>query len=171
MERALAGEAEAFDHLVLRYQNVLYNVALRVTGNPDDARDITQSAFLKAWQHLEGFDPARRFFSWLYRIALNLSITARSRRMETTEIPESLQSTGPSPTDRVENVEKRQNIERAIDELPEHYREVVLLRHMGELSYREIADSLDLPEKTVKSRLFTARRLLADKLYSYGDES
>ncbi len=164
VKRALAGEPEAFDCLVQRYQPVLYNVALRVTGNPDDAQDIAQMAFLRAWTNLHKFDPGRRFFSWLYRIALNLSLTTKSRRAEITEVPENLASIAASPLEEIEMRQRRQSMNKAIASLPLHYREVVLLRHMGELSYQEIADALGLPEKTVKSRLFTARRQLAEQV-------
>ena len=109
--------------------------------------------------------------AWLYRIALNLSITAQSRRVETTEVPESLHGKGPSPMDDVLQQEVQQDVERAVNDLPHHYREVVILRHMAELSYREIAEAINLPERTVKSRLFTARRLLAEALSSSEEAS
>lgn len=168
MKRALSGESQAFECLVQRYQPVLYNVALRVTGSSEDAQDITQTAFLRAWDHLERFDRRRRFFSWLYRIALNLSLSSRARRTETIELSETIQSEAPSALEALAMRERRDDIERAIAGLPDHYREVVLLRHMADLSYQQIAEALDLPVKTVKSRLFTARRRLAERLAPAG---
>lgn len=162
---ARAGDRRAFDTIVLRHQSTLYNVAVRVLRDPDDAIDAVQTTFTKAWDRLDTFDPSRRLFSWLYRIALNTALNERERRRPQESIEDvELVSGAPGPEDQVHGLERRHAIERALAALPVHYREVVVLRHFAELSYDEIADAVGVEPKTVKSRLFTARTRLADLL-------
>jgi RNA polymerase sigma-70 factor (ECF subfamily) len=168
IRRSLAGDAEAYGELVECHQRVLYNVALRMTGNREDAQDLTQNAFIKAWQKLATFDRNRKFFSWIYRILWNetLNLIQRGPRGET--LDETIPDTGRSPERESEAREERALIAEAIEELPADYRQVVLLRHYAQLSYQEMSRIIDLPEKTVKSRLFTARRLLGSILERKG---
>jgi len=164
VRRVLRGDKSRFAVLVERYQGVLFNVALRTVGDFDEAQDVTQSAFVKAYRNLHKFDPERRFFSWIYRIALNESIDARNARRPHHPVPEDLAASTPNALELITRDERRQELNTAISGLPEHYRRVVELRHRSELTYREIAEALAIPEKTVKSRLFTARRRLAEIL-------
>ena len=170
--RARAGDRRAFDEIVDRYQTTLYNVVLRVLRNHDDAVDVVQTAFARAWDRLDTFDPSRRFFSWLYRIALNAALNTRAKMRTSTPIEDiELVNPGAGPEDDVTRLEERVAIERAIAQLPEHYREVVLLRHFADQSYEEIAESVGIDAKTVKSRLFTARSRLAELLRHFHREA
>ena len=161
--RCLDGDEVAFAAVVGRYQRVLFTVALRSLGDYDEASDATQNAFIKAYSKLDTFDPTRRFFSWIYRILVNECLNARrDRRLHEPLTPE-LASVD-SPADLLEASERKQRVQAAILALPAAYREVVVLRHFAELSYDEIADALDVPARTVKSRLHTARQQLAGML-------
>jgi RNA polymerase sigma-70 factor (ECF subfamily) len=162
--RCLKGDTGAFEPLVARYQRALFTVALRLTGNREDARDATQNAFVRAFERLDTFDPARRFFSWLYRIAVNESLNLRrtQRAHEPIEMSPALEAA--STADPVERAELGARVQAALLQLPFEQREVIVLRHFAELSYEEIGDALSLPEKTVKSRLFAARQRLGPLL-------
>ncbi len=161
--RCLKGEAAAFEPLVDRYQRVLFSVALRLLGNYDDAKDATQNAFIRAYEHLDSFDPNRRFFSWIYRIAVHESLNFRRARRPQQEMDPGIAVMG-GQTEAVEARETSERVEQALARLSVEYREVVVLRYFGELSYEEISEALGVPEKTVKSRLFSARQRLATEL-------
>lgn len=161
--RCLNGDASAFEPLVTRYERALFAVALRLLGNYEDARDVTQNAFIRAYQRLDTFDPERRFFSWIYRIAINESLNLRrSRRPE--EPLGAWHEVEGGQEDGVAAGETAARVEQAIGRLSAEYREVVVLRYFGELSYEEIGRAVGVPEKTVKSRLFSARQRLAGLL-------
>lgn len=161
--RCRAGETAAFEALVGRYQRVLFTVALRMLGNRDAASDAAQNAFVKAYRKLETFDPTRRFFSWIYRILVNECLNARRDRPPHEPLAPDLAAVG-TPADVFETAERRRGVQAAILALPMEYREVIVLRHFTELSYEEIAETLHVPAKTVKSRLHTARARLAAML-------
>jgi RNA polymerase sigma-70 factor (ECF subfamily) len=140
---------------------VLFNVALRMLGDYAAADDATQNAFISAYRKLASFDPNRRFFSWIYRILVNECLNDRRSRRPFEPIGADAAAVG-SPAEDLETLERRRAVQAAIRDLPPDYREVVVLRHFGGLSYDEIADAVSVPAKTVKSRLHTAReRLLA----------
>jgi RNA polymerase sigma-70 factor (ECF subfamily) len=161
VSRARAGDTGAFETLVTRYHRVLFTVALRMLGNDADAGDATQVAFIRAYERLDSFDPRFRFFSWLYRILLNECSNSRRGRRAPQEIASEL-AADPTPLEALERAERRRRVQMALLDLPAEYRQVVVLRHFGELSYEEIAGTLGISSKTVKSRLYTARqRLLA----------
>src|SRR5215510_13546368 len=161
--RCLKGDASAFEPIVTRYQRVLFTVALRLLGNAEDARDATQNAFVRAYERLDTFDPSRRFFSWIYRIAVNESLNLRRTVRPHESLPETLES-APAGMDAVEARELSERVQAALMTLTPEYREVVVMRHFADLSYGEIAETLEIPEKTVKSRLFSARQRLAPLL-------
>jgi RNA polymerase sigma-70 factor, ECF subfamily len=161
--RCLRGDLAGFEPLVERYHRVLFGVALRLCGNYQDACDATQDAFIKAFEHLESFDPDRKLFSWLYRILVNECLNTRRARRHVEPLDEGLAATG-RPDEAAAATERRQHIQAALDALPVPSRQVVVLRHFADLSYAEIAETLGIPEKTVKSRLFTARQRLAQLL-------
>lgn len=150
------------------HQRVLYNVALRMVGNREDAQDVTQVAFIKAYQKLATFDRNRKFFSWVYRIMWNESLNLIQRRPRHEALDEEMPARDPSPDRDSEERETSALIHAAIQELPADYRQVILLRHFAQLSYQEMSQIIELPEKTVKSRLFTARRLLGSILERKG---
>ena len=167
--RCLKGDASAFEPLVLRYQRVLFTVALRLLGNAEDARDATQNAFIRAYERLDTFDPSRRFFSWMYRIAVNESLNLRRAQRPHEPLPPTLETSG-GTMDRLEARELSERVQAALMTLSSEHREVVVMRHFADLSYEEIAETLDIPAKTVKSRLFSARQRLAPLLV-VGEES
>jgi RNA polymerase sigma-70 factor (ECF subfamily) len=168
IRRSLDGDAEAYGELVAAHQRVLYNVALRMTGNREDAQDVTQIAFIKAYQKLATFDRGRKFFSWVYRILWNETLNLVQRRPRHEALDEETPAAQPSPERESEEREISARIHEAIEELPPDYRQVILLRHFAQLSYQEMSRVIELPEKTVKSRLFTARRLLGSILERKG---
>jgi RNA polymerase sigma-70 factor (ECF subfamily) len=168
VQRCLDGDPEAFAVLIDRYQRVLFNVSLRMLNNPEDARDATQTAFVKAYEKLDTFNPKYKFFSWIYKIMVNESLNQLARRRPHEEVDERMPSEEKTPEDRFETTQVEENVQRAVVELPLDYRRLVVLRHFGNLSYRDMSGALDLPEKTVKSRLYTARQMLRDILLKQG---
>jgi RNA polymerase sigma-70 factor (ECF subfamily) len=160
VERCRAGETAAFESLVVRYQRVLFTVALRMLGDHAAAADAAQNAFIKAYEKLGTFDVSRRFFSWIYRILVNECLNIQRDGRPFDAIPHDLAADG-TPADAFELDERRRRVQAAILALPAEYREVIVLRHFTELSYEEIGEALHVPAKTVKSRLHTARERLA----------
>lgn len=159
--RCLRGELEAFDHLVRRHERALYNGSLRIVRNPEDARDIVQGVFLKAYEKLSSYDPERKFFSWIYRMMVNASLNWIESRRSHLEIDMDLPSSDLTPEGEFVRGEESRRIEAALDRLKPEHRLAVVLKYFGELSYDELSYVLDLPAKTVKSRLYEARRHLA----------
>lgn len=173
-DESLATEArehgEAFEELVRRYQNRIYSLAYRMTGDNVEAYDLTQEAFLRCYAALPSFNPALRFAPWLYRIATNLCINfLQSSRVRKGGADPDLALQMPDhakqPDSLYEEKELRQRIHQAILNLPAKYRAVVILRHMQDKTYEEIAAILDLPLNTVRTHLFRARELLRRRLY------
>jgi RNA polymerase sigma-70 factor (ECF subfamily) len=163
--RCLRGESSAFEGLVRRYQRVLFSVAHRMLGNYEDARDATQNVFVRAYEGLDTYDPNRRFFSWIYRIAVNECLNLRRARRPSEPLPEQMESDeAAGPLETVAAQEQSEWIDAALVRLSEEHRLVVVLRHFADLSYSEMSEILSVPEKTVKSRLFEARQRLGDIL-------
>jgi RNA polymerase sigma-70 factor (ECF subfamily) len=167
LERYRNGDRAAFTELVVRYQRPLYNAAFWVLRNVEDANDITQIVFLKVAEQLDDYDPQYKFFSWIYRIAVNesLNLLRRNKREEAldddVELPGSERS---NPESQFGEAEVSRRIRSALMSLPTNDRVVLSLRHFSECSYQEIGQILDLDEKTVKSRLYEARHRLRDVL-------
>lgn len=159
-----AGDSAAFAELVDRYQLKIFNAAYRVTGNSADAQDVTQAAFLKAYEKLEQFDPQYRFFSWIYKIGINeaLNLVARRRSSGLPEIE--IADGGAGPEREAQGREIGREIQIALLELKPALRVTITLRHFEGLSYQEMSQVIGVPIKTVKSRLFTARRELRRRL-------
>ena len=161
--RCLEGDSAAFEPLVERYHGPLFRVAARLLGDREEARDATQTAFLKAYQALATCDRQRKFFSWIYRILINDCLnTLRARRPM-----QGLDGTMAAPverTDAIESAETRGRVRRALLQLTPDQRDVIVLRHFAEMRYEQMAASLGIPEKTVKSRLFSARQRLCELL-------
>lgn len=154
------GDKAAFANLVRRYFRPVYNAAYRVLGNEDDAADATQSVFLKVHERLGDYDPRYRFFSWLYRIAMNESIDVLRRNIRQEPLQDDVDYPGDErdgPESRLEAAQVSRRIQSALMRMKADDRVVISLRHFSECSYREIGEILDLDEKTVKSRLFEAR--------------
>lgn len=159
----LEGREEAAGGLIDRYQKPLFNVALRMLHDVEDAEDVTQTVFLNALLKLRTYDPKYRFFSWVYRMTVNESLNLLKRRKKTVALDDTpgLPVKG-SAADEVTEVEDR--VGKALLELNPDDRAVVVLRHFVSFTYEEIADVLEIPVKTVKSRLFTARDRLRGAL-------
>ncbi len=162
-ERCLQGDVEAFGTLIERYQKQIFRAVMHMVGNYEDARELTQQVFLKAFEGLRSYDRERKFFSWIYRIAMNESINhLKSRRsFEPIEPDNHSRSLRVEP---FETIERDCAVRQAVLSLRPEHRAVVVLRHFLNCSYRDAAEVLHLPEKTVKSRLFTARQLLREAL-------
>jgi len=161
---------EAFEELVRRYQNRIYSLAYRMTGDNVEAYDLTQEAFLRSYAALPSFNPDLRFAPWLYRIATNLCINfLQSSRVRKggadPDLALQMPDRGKQPDSLYEEKEQRHRIHQAILNLPAKYRAVVILRHLQDRTYEEIAAILDLPLNTVRTHLFRARELLRRRLY------
>jgi len=170
VRQCLAGDREAFGVLVGRHHKAVFNVALRMTRNFQEAQDITQAVFIKAYEKLSGYDARHKFFSWIYRMAVNeaLNFIKRDRRFEGLDTEREYATLLQTPEGEYEESEMSRNIQNALMLLKVDYRAVIILKHFQELSYHEIGYILDLPEKTVKSRLFTARQILKQVLLKQG---
>jgi RNA polymerase sigma-70 factor (ECF subfamily) len=168
IRKCLAGDADAFEGLVTRYQRPVFNVIYRMVRNRDDASEISQAVFLKAYLNLATFDTGRRFFSWICRIAMNDSINFLSSRRPSEPIAPTMPSSDAGPGEALASSELQEQLNAAIGTLSTDQRAVVVLRHFMECSYEEIASALQLPEKTVKSRLFEARQALRARLVAAG---
>jgi len=168
LDRCLGGDGGAFGQMIDRYQRVLFNVSLRMVGNREDALDITQTVFLKAYENLGTFDRRHKFFSWVYRIMINESLNHLSKARRTEPLDESLQSRARGPEEECSQNRLRESMQAALLELSPDYRQVIVLRHFAQLSYEEMSEALEVPEKTVKSRLHTARQLLGGIFSKHG---
>ena len=158
VSRCLQGDSSAFEVLVQRYQRIVFSVAYRLTANQEDARDIAQNAFLRAYERLDSFDTNRKFFSWIYKIAVNESLNYRRAHKPHEPIERALPiAVAGDPVDRLETSDR---IQVALMSLAPEYRELIVLKYFVELSYDEISDVVGIAEKTVKSRLFSARQQL-----------
>jgi RNA polymerase sigma-70 factor (ECF subfamily) len=166
-ERIQRGDQDAFAELVRLHQSAVFNVAYRFLGNVHDAEDAAQETFLRAWRFFNQFDTERTLGPWLKRIAVNVCLN----RLETDKPLLPLDPEGPAPLDPTPGPEAQtahraqtDRIRRELTSLPPRYRAVIELRHFQELSYEEIAETLHRPLTDVKSDLFRARKLLADRL-------
>jgi RNA polymerase sigma-70 factor, ECF subfamily len=182
VERVKAGDHAAFTELVKRYEGKVYQLALRLTGNGMDAGDVIQDVFLSVYQKIHTFRGAAAFSSWLYRITANASFAKLNQRRRAAAV--SLDDVLPAveeqssdlysewslkPDAVLFNKETREALERAINELPEEFRTVVVLRDVQNLSNQEVADILNLSIPAIKSRLHRARLVLRKKLGEYLD--
>jgi RNA polymerase sigma-70 factor (ECF subfamily) len=171
--RAQAGDTGAFEMLVVEHQTYAFNLAFRVLGNEQEAEDVAQEAFVRAWQALPRFRAQARFGTWLYRIVTNLCYTRLPKlRRELLAIGENDilehadHKTG-IPQEGVEAAERRAWLHRQIEELPESYRLLVALRYQQDLPYEEIASITGLPMGTVKTGLFRAKERLRSAWNTY----
>ena len=170
VRQTLAGDTDAFGVLVTRYQKVMYTVALRMLGNTEDAGDATQDAFVKAYHGLPTFDSTHRFYSWMYRILVNQCLNAIRSRRPLEPLDADFAGSG-NPFETTLAGERRGQIQAALQQLTPEYRSVVVLRHFAGQSYGEIAAALDIPEKTVKSRLYSARQILGETLLGWKEHA
>ncbi len=166
VRECLAGDTRAFGVLVDRYQRRVIAICARVAGGPyEDAQDLAQEAFLRAYTNLARYQAGRSFFAWLYRIAVNLALNARSRRHggpAAADILAGLPDPDPGgePAARLERAEQARRVQAALARLPADYAAILALRYGADLDYTEIAATLELPMGTVKARLHRAKALL-----------
>jgi len=165
VRKAQRGDRQAFGALVHSHRQGVVNVVYRMCGDAHLAEDAAQMAFLKAWQHLSRFRPGSSFRNWVYRIATNSALDDLRRERETLNPEEiELPAPGVAPEERVEQSERAERVRRAVLDLPEASRVVLVLREYEGLSYQEIAGTLDIPLGTVMSRLSYARKRLLEML-------
>jgi RNA polymerase sigma-70 factor (ECF subfamily) len=164
VRKVLAGETAAFTFLVDRYERVVFNAAYRITSDRQDAEDVTQTVFMKVFENLRVYNSRYRFYSWMYRIAVNeaLNHQARSRNRTSVDIEETRE---PGEVDQsLESKELEEQVQEAIFALEPGDRALVVLKHFQGFSYDEISFILDVPVRKVKSRLYTARQRLKEQL-------
>jgi RNA polymerase sigma-70 factor (ECF subfamily) len=168
---AVEGNSAAFGQLVTRYQDRLYNTLVHVVGSTDAAYDVVQDAFVQAYVKLETFERASAFYTWLYRIAFNLAISRRRREKPTLSVELARDASGhepidrgPAPDARLEQEERAGQVQRALAALSDEHRAILILREVDECGYEQIAEILDLPIGTIRSRLHRARLQLRDQL-------
>jgi len=175
VEATLNGDQAAFAELVYLHQDAVYNLCYRMLGNSTEAEDATQDAFLKAYVNLQRYDPSRSFKTWVMSIASNHCIDIiRKRRMQLLSLDEplpsgdaiALSSKEDGPQQMALQAEMSEEVQDLLDELQPDYRAAVVLRYWYEYSYAEIADALDTTESAIKSRLFRARQMLAQRAAS-----
>jgi RNA polymerase sigma-70 factor (ECF subfamily) len=164
-QRAAQGDRDAFGELVRLHQAGVYNAAYRMTGNRQDAEDAAQEAFVRAFRSSRTLDPSRPPGPWFRKIAVNVCLNRLEKR-EPQRLDDNLPvpSPDPGPEPRAVERERSRQVRRALLTLPPRYRAAIELRHFEELTYAEIAETLNRPLSDVKSDLFRARKLLAERL-------
>jgi len=181
VQKVIRGDVNAFEKLVLEYEKSVYNIALRMTGNSEDASDMTQEAFIKAYNSLQSFRGDSKFSVWLYRIATNVCLDflrSRSRKPtvslsvednEGEEVQLDVADESQSPELLLDRQMTRESVRRGLETLSPEYRQILLLREIRGLSYDEISQALGLEVGTVKSRIFRARKKLCTFLLQDGN--
>jgi len=169
LKRIAEGEKEIFGELVLKHQDFIFNVVSKYVRIEEEARDLTQDVFLKAYENIEKFRGESKISSWLYRIAYNLSMNWSERRSgRETQLDDELAETLAEPPSLAEEIFEREaqlaRITAILAEMPEKYRAVISLYYFEEKSYQEIAEALGLPMNTVKIHLLRAKERLREKL-------
>jgi RNA polymerase sigma-70 factor, ECF subfamily len=179
VQRALGGDAEAFGELVRRWERRIFALTYGLLGREEDARDATQETFLAAFRNLRGFRGEAKVSSWLHRIAVNQCLTRQRRAKVRNEaaLEDDVDTTGVfavpleySPANVAEGRQRTAAVRRALNGLPLELRQVVVMKEFEELTFREIAEALDLPLSTVKSRLYTGLKQLQMRLAKFGGE-
>lgn len=180
VERAVAGDTEAFGEIVRRWERRIYALAYGILGREDEARDAAQETFVAAFRNLPNFRGEAKVSSWLHRIAVNQCVTRQRRAKVRGEVSFEAEqeghgaqfvSTGGSPASATEAGQRAEAVRRAVAALPHELREVVVLKEFEDLTFQEIADALDVPLSTVKSRLYTALKQLRMRLEKFGAEA
>ncbi len=180
IEKVLGGDANAFEELVLKYEKTVYNLALRMVGDRDDASDMTQEAFIKAYGSLSSFRGDSKFSVWIYRITTNVCLDflrSKSRKQQVSltvsddDEDAQLDIPDPSSTPEQQLIKKisMQSVEEGLKTLPDKQRQILVMRELGGMSYAEIGAALSLEEGTVKSRIFRARKRLCAFLLDSGN--
>ncbi|TFH57930.1 MAG: sigma-70 family RNA polymerase sigma factor [Candidatus Zixiibacteriota bacterium] len=164
----LKGNSKAFDRLIERYQKTIFNAAYQMVNDFDEAEDICQNAFVKAYENLERYDSQYKFFSWIYKIMVNEAINQLNRRSQFAPLDASMASLDKTPEEVYRDERLAAEVQDLVAELTIDYRVAIVLKHFVSLSYRDMSFILDIPEKTVKSRLYSARQMLSRLLNKNG---
>ncbi len=164
LERVRRGDREAYQGIVQRYMQTAYYIALGFVRNPQDALDVSQDAFVRAFRKIKQYDPEKRFFPWFYRLLKNLCLDHIKKRRRLAEVP--LEDVQVFQEDK-DNRELKEIIWKGIEQLPFEQREVIILRYFQQCSYQEIAEVTGKPMGTVMSSLFYAKKKLKDILKKY----
>jgi len=174
VERALSGEPDAFGEIVRRWERRIFALTYGMLGREEDARDATQETFLAAFRNLRGFRGEAKVSSWLHRIAVNQCLTRQRRAkvrnesaLEEDKANSFATNTESSPAMITEGRQRTAAVRRALNSLPVELRQVVVMKEFEELTFREIAEALDLPLSTVKSRLYTGLKQLQMRLEKF----
>lgn len=157
------GDRKAFDALLLLYQKPVFNAVYRMLNDVEEARDVTQTVFLKVFENLHSYDESHKFFSWIYRIAINEAINQQVGYKSYGQLNDDMEGTE-DPQRDAGHCEMQRGIEVALMKISADHRSVIVLKHLLDFSYQEISEILQLPEKTVKSRLYDARDRLRELL-------
>jgi len=180
VRRAQADDDRAFGELVSRYESKVFSLALKMLRNPEDAEDVLQDTFLRAYRGIKSFQGTSTFSTWIYRITANSALmrlrkkqlpTVSIEDQEENETPVSIADWTPGPVEQLLNSELRRVMEEAIDALPPEFRQVFILRDVEELSNADVAEILDLSVAAVKSRLHRARLKIRNRLAPYFSEN
>jgi RNA polymerase sigma-70 factor (ECF subfamily) len=168
IENCMNGDRQAIEGLLFKYEKPVYNAAYRMLNSSEDARDVTQTVFLKVIENLDNYDPRYKFFSWIYRIALNESINCLKKQSRLDTLDREPAATTSGPQEQTGSEQMSQGMQAALMTIKAEYRTVIVLKHFVDCSYEEIGQILNMPEKKVKSRLYTGRQLLKDALTKSG---
>ena len=166
----LKGNTKFFEILIDRYQIPIYNLAFKMTRVSEDAEDLTQIVFIKAYENIDKYLSNYKFFSWLYRIGINETLNYINKFKKNDEINDSFIVNRDDPSKILDQKELSSTINRAIMKLDKTYSELIILKHFQNFSYEEISDMLNLDLKKVKSRLYSGRQMLKDILSDMGDD-
>ena len=165
IEKILEGDVNQYELLVKKYQQPVFNVIFRIIGNIEDAKEITQEVFVKSYKSLQNYKPDYKFFSWLYRIAINSALIHNKQKRRFVSISEKTEKqTILKDTNKKEDEYKYEQLNKALIELPEKYKSVIVLKYYAGLSYSQIATINRIDEKRVKSRLYDGRARLKELL-------
>jgi RNA polymerase sigma-70 factor (ECF subfamily) len=170
LEEARRGSKEAFGELITAYQSPVFNLAYRMLGNADEAEQAAQEAFIRAWTRLDSYDPAHKFSTWLLSITSNYCIDQlRKRRAQLLSIegplpahPALMSENTDGPEAQATSSERQESVQQLLDTLPDDYKQAVVLRYWYDMSYEEIAEVMETSVSAIKSRLFRARRQMAE---------
>ncbi|EST10301.1 RNA polymerase sigma factor SigW [Sporolactobacillus laevolacticus] len=180
IKKVKKGDQQAFAELVDRYKNSVFAICFRMVGNTQEAEDLSQEAFIRAYNHIDQYDHERKFSTWLFRIATNLSIDFLRRRKTSVSLDAVVPGTeglslntilpdnGELPDEQMVRRENEEMVQSEIKKLPEKYRSAVVLKYIEDLSLKEISDIMDIPVGTVKTRIHRGREMLRKNMTAGG---
>ncbi len=166
IKKVLEGDTASFAEIVVRYQQIIFNLTYQMTGNEEDARDLTQEIFIRAYMNLDRIDPHYKFFSWLYRLGVNQTLDFIKRRKPLILTENLMAHDRYAENENGNLTEKKTYVRKAIQKLKPKYRLLIVMKYYSAFSYDQMSLITGIPEKKVKSRLFEARQMLRTTLKS-----